>query len=599
MPFTFAQADDLIQEIDALFASSESTKFAVLIDRLMKVNTLGVGKAAMTQVKERLIQLGQNSPHQAVLARLLLLIDIHLLEDVQKDGAALLQQALQQNDCNALKLLIDVYGADAEVELDSDGNNALHFAAREGYEDAVRFLIEECKMAVNKPNSEGHTALHWAAKGGNPKLVTYLLAQGADVTSRARNGETPLHRAAREGHTAICKQLIATGKVNVNAIDRNCCTALQIAAGIGELELVMYLITCGADVTAQNLRIGSPLHEAVHGRHKTVCEKLITVGKADVNADNERGLTALHFAAAGGDSELVTYLLACGADVTAEDEEGETPLHWAVSYGNIAVCKQLVATKRVDVNAENRDGMTALHITAEANRVELAAYLLVHGADIAAQSRYGLTPLHIAVERKNTRLVKLLLKAGARPTPYEVSVSVRGHGYTALKEAEQYSEIWRLLTDFSVIPERAALVRQETLRVLLPLSLHYLLIPPLQNIVAGYVELPEELPAEQKQLMPSTLFVQIELVEQALLAFAQEINNPSLGLTYAARIEHLNASAEKIIATLELPESCIHYWQQLQQQQKQIEADLIAVLAAETLLVKNPAACAHEMIPRP
>jgi ankyrin repeat protein len=830
----------------------------------------------MAQVKEHLIQLGQNSPHQAVLVRLLLLIDIHLLEDVHKDGEALLQQALQQNDCNALKLLIDVYGVDAEIELDRDGNNTLHFAAREGYEAAVRFLIEECKMAVNKPNSKGHTALHWAAKGGNPKLVTYLLAHGADVTVQAGNGETPLHRAARGNHTAICKQLIATGKANINAEDVNGGTVLHIAAGIGELELVTYLLTWGADVTAQDAQGGPPLHEAVCGGRKAVCEKLIAVGKADINAKNEQGLTALHLAVEKNDPELVAYLLACGADITVEDEygatpldlaashehrhehqdvfkqlvvadeaavmaqardgdmpfqfhkaaskgykiiceqlvstgqvdvyakdwlddtalhlaargghielvrwlveecqvtvndpsgcgetalhyaagngnpelvnylltkgahittqrHGDTPLHWAaggghnaaceqlitrgkadvnaknrygdtalhyaakngkpelvvyllacgadataqdetgntplhlaaqmghkavceqliatkkvginvknnfgltaldktvekgnpdlVAYllaceadftaqdetgntplhlaalkGHKAVCEQLVATKRVDVNAQNHINKTALHFAAEKSDVELMAYLLAHGANVTAQDRSGVTPLHIAVKREDIRLVKLLLKAGARPNiktyPEEseedwYGMRVRRDGRTALKEAKQYSEIWGLLSDFSVIPEHAALVRQETLRVLLPLSLHPLLIPPLQNIMAGYVELPEELPAEQKQLMPSTLFVQIELVEQALLAFVQEINNPSLGLTYAVRIERLNASAEKIIATLEAPESCIHYWQQLQQQQNQIETDRIAVMTAETLLTKSPAACAQ------
>ena len=49
----------------------------------------------------------------------------------------------------------------------------------------------------------------------------------------------------------------------------------------------------------------------------------------DINAATEKGVTALHYAAKLGKTEIVKSLLANGANIYATDNNGKTPLIWA------------------------------------------------------------------------------------------------------------------------------------------------------------------------------------------------------------------------------------------------------------------------------
>ncbi len=71
--------------------------------------------------------------------------------------------------------------------------------------------------------------------------------------------------------------------------------------------------------------------------------------------------------------------------------------------------------KRVDVNAKQGDGQTALHWAAYQDDAELTAQLLRAGADAKAVNDYGVSPLILAATNGNAAILQLLLKAGADP----------------------------------------------------------------------------------------------------------------------------------------------------------------------------------------
>jgi ankyrin repeat protein len=71
--------------------------------------------------------------------------------------------------------------------------------------------------------------------------------------------------------------------------------------------------------------------------------------------------------------------------------------------------------QRVDVNAPQVDGMTALHWATYRDDLETAQLLVRAGANVKAASRYGVTPLSLACTNGNDAMVELLLKAGADP----------------------------------------------------------------------------------------------------------------------------------------------------------------------------------------
>ena len=71
--------------------------------------------------------------------------------------------------------------------------------------------------------------------------------------------------------------------------------------------------------------------------------------------------------------------------------------------------------QRVDVNAPQVDGMTALHWAAYLDDLESAKLLTKAGADVKATNAYGVTPLSLACLNGNEALVELFLDAGADP----------------------------------------------------------------------------------------------------------------------------------------------------------------------------------------
>jgi ankyrin repeat protein len=78
-----------------------------------------------------------------------------------------------------------------------------------------------------------------------------------------------------------------------------------------------------------------------------------------VNSPGQDGRTSLHWAAEGGDPEVVSRLLAAGASVRAKDEYGRTPLHWA-AYNNALAAIRVLLAAGADVNAEANGGAVPL-----------------------------------------------------------------------------------------------------------------------------------------------------------------------------------------------------------------------------------------------
>ena len=116
----------------------------------------------------------------------------------------------------------------------------------------------------------------------------------------------------------------------------------------------------------------------------------------------------LRDAAYGGDVEEVKKLLKEGVDPNAVDIDGRTALHLAFE---IEVIKVLLASKKIDVNARDSRGTTALQEAAEKNDLTRVKLLLDAGAKphLAGIAKY--TPLH---ETTNVKVAEALLAKGAR-----------------------------------------------------------------------------------------------------------------------------------------------------------------------------------------
>jgi ankyrin repeat protein len=166
---------------------------------------------------------------------------------------AAVTEKMTAKDLPEIRRLLDA-GADVDVR-GKKGGTPLYMAARKGYGEIVKLLIER-RADVNAAESTGLlTPLILALQNGHEDVAGILLSAGADAKLANRDGVTPLFMAAQQGRVASVKRLLSAG-ANVNAAARNGATPLLIATNEGHAEVVRILLEARADTTVRFVHQG-------------------------------------------------------------------------------------------------------------------------------------------------------------------------------------------------------------------------------------------------------------------------------------------------------------------------------------------------------
>jgi len=157
---------------------------------------------------------------------------------------------------------------------------------------------------------------------------------------------------------------------------------------------------------------GSEVADAVMNRDQAALQSLLR-RKADVNAPQRDGATALHWAVYHDDGEAADALLRAGAKPDVANRAGVTPLAMAALYGSAPLIDRLVKAG-ANVKAAGPNGETMLMYAARNGRPQAVKLLVEAGADVNAKERLrGTTALMWAVEQRHPEAVAILLAAGA------------------------------------------------------------------------------------------------------------------------------------------------------------------------------------------
>ena len=295
-----------------------------------------------------------------------------------------------------------------EINLTANGKSCLHIAADYGHLNLCKTLINKYNVDVELPDNDGWTALHFSARNGSYEVVKFFTDMGIDTNLKGTDGKNCLHIAARYGHLNLCQTLINKYNIDVQLPDNNGRTALHFSARNGSYEIVKYFINMGIDINLKTKHGMNCLHIAASYGHLNFCKTLINKYNVDVQLPANHGWTALHFSARSGSYEIVKYFTNMGIEINLKTKHGMNCLHIAACYVHLNLCKTLINKYNVDVQLPDNDGWNALHFSARNGSYEVVKFFTDMGTDTNLKGTDGKNCLHIAARYGHLNLCQTL-----------------------------------------------------------------------------------------------------------------------------------------------------------------------------------------------
>lgn len=262
---------------------------------------------------------------------------------------------------------------------DSNDKTLLHYLAESGKEDILRFVIEnsnfDIEEAVKNKDRDGKTPLHYAAKSGNKECFKILIENEAHFTTTI-NYKSELHYAARSGSSNLlgylkeiltAKGIFDREKIKTDKYGNN---ALHYAAQSENAECIKFFIDNQVQFL-KNKYNENPLHKIA--------------GNSEIEGNIINFLT-----------EHLKFLGRLKSEINREDVDGNTPLHIAAQHGN----KQLIEllTKSGAKIVQNKQGNTPLHtaiIHGNPDYIELF-YQKIGNSILESKGEHGRDLVHLA-----------------------------------------------------------------------------------------------------------------------------------------------------------------------------------------------------------
>nr|BAB86856.1 skeletrophin [Mus musculus] len=323
---------------------------------------------------------------------------------------------------------------------EEDANLDVADRAREN-KSSLSVALDKLRTQKSDPEHPGRLVVEAAL--GNVARALDLLRRHPDQVDTKNQGRTALQLAAYLGQVELVR-LLLQARASMDLPDDEGNTVLHYTAMGNQPEATRVLLSARCAVDARNGTRSTALHVAVQRGFlevvKILCERGCDVNLPDAHAD-----TPLHSAisAGAGASSIVEVLTEVpGIDVTATNSQGFTLLHHASLRGHVLAVRKILARARQLVDAKKEDGFTALHLAALNNHREVAQVLIREGrCDVNVRNRKLQSPLHLAVQQAHLGLVPLLVDAGC-------SVNTEDEeGDTALHVALQRHQLLPLVAD--------------------------------------------------------------------------------------------------------------------------------------------------------
>lgn len=335
-------------------------------------------------------------------------------------------------------------GVDLKKSLNDDGANVLLLAIANDKDFKLTDYFTAKGLSLNSTDAQGNTAFNYAARGGNIELMNALIKKGVKYTDNAMLIAAQGSRGGSNGIEVF--KYLESLKIKPNAIGKNGENALHaVVRRPKQAELINYFISKGVDVNKADNEGNTPFMFAAATNNDIEVLTMLTGLVKNINQVNKKGVSALAMAVRGNSPEAVSLLLSKGADINVTDANGDNLAYYLLqAYGSMRGPStfepkvKILQDKGFNFAAPQKNGSTLYHLAVAKNNAKLLQWIEPFKVDINAKNKDGLTALHkAAMAAQDDELLKQLVASGAKK---DIATDMKETAYDLAAENETLSK---------------------------------------------------------------------------------------------------------------------------------------------------------------
>lgn len=254
------------------------------------------------------------------------------INDYDSDGLTPLLLAMKDSDNLEIIDFLIKNGAKVQLKtVDGACDSVVHLAILANQFDYVEYLLKNNLVKdINYINAIGYSPLHTALLCNKDiNIIDILLKNGADYSLPSRDNQTTVMLAARNNEMSILEYVLSNKLYSdIDEKDDEGQSALHIVARFGyNPKILETLVAAGADINVKNKMEATILHSAAKNDDVNIIKTVVEVLHfEDIEAVDENGDTALHYAAEHDLYDVFKYLVQLGLDPYKENYYGQSSI---------------------------------------------------------------------------------------------------------------------------------------------------------------------------------------------------------------------------------------------------------------------------------